>query len=214
MTINFSKQVLVFSHIDKTGGTTLDGVIAQDFRLKMADVYELPIYHANEAWLSAHRAEINRARYLDAGFPWALDIQRFLDRAGYFVTLLRDPVSRMVSDYYMKVRGGLVEEPIEAWLAQPDQTFNIYCKRFGGPEGSLERAIGVLDSHFEWVGITERYSESIFLLRQQLELAHNPLIKLNVRGKKTAVSDLPDEVVALIKASATPVEARAILGLS
>lgn len=97
-------KVLVFVHIPKTAGTTINAILEKNFS-------ESERYHVNPCDIAASRAEIAgqsiesrqhiHLLYGHMGFGW----HDYMPRPAVYATFLRDPVKRVVSHYnYVRFR--------------------------------------------------------------------------------------------------------------
>ena len=81
-------------------------------------------------------------------------------------TFLRDPIARYMSHFnYQRVRMG-VDWTIENFVAE-ERFANYHTKRYAG-RFDLAEAKRVLSEDFEFVGLTDRFDESLLLWRQAL----------------------------------------------
>jgi hypothetical protein len=143
-----------------------------------------------------------------------------------YMTFLREPVDRVLSHYYRhlhspnagrveqelhydpaqggRIRTPTIEEALEMGLPQ----INNLETRFlcGHPEPLGELPPTALDdarealTRFEFVGIQERFEESLVLLQRMLELGDVPYQDRHVSADRPSVEDLPVEQRALIEA--------------
>jgi hypothetical protein len=201
---NAAPPLLVFLHIPKTAGVNLRQIVRQQYG--EANVYvpnppgdptdspylrylknggdlpwkDSPGYDPNQAPVrELSKVPAARLRSLRAvmGHLW-FGFHGSLPRAATYLTVLRDPVERVLSIYYYHAaRHGLhmgLEEYLNA--ARDFEIDNAQTRYLCGPiEGvdvrftectpeMLERAKGNLREHFSVVGITERFDESLLLM--------------------------------------------------
>jgi hypothetical protein len=83
-----------------------------------------------------------------------------------FVTVLRDPAARFRSHFINRARGHN-RQALDAWLAT-GWVQNWQTKMIAG-EPSGEKAIELIAARFGFVGLTERFDESLLLLAQWLD---------------------------------------------
>ena len=198
---------LVFLHLPKTGGTTLATSLRWNYPVSQtvrADIFGKP--DAIEQTFARDR--MAHVRLLYGHVPYG--VHRRIPRACRYVTIVREPVARVVSAYKyvlankahrlneMMVQGNVgLEEYVERfWVGQQvsRQTRQL-CDRADGPldQGALEEAQRNL-SDFLVVGLTERFAESFVLIRRALALRRPFYITRNV-GRTIEVSDYAVELI-------------------
>jgi hypothetical protein len=82
-----------------------------------------------------------------------------------FLTILRNPVSRFRSQFLNRATSFGPDE-MERWLASPD--YHNWQTRMIAGVPDAERAIELLSTRFGFVGLTERFDESLLMLAQWL----------------------------------------------
>jgi hypothetical protein len=207
-------DTLVFLHIPKTAGTTLRKIIERQYQHKgILEVYNKQLLDR----LELEGLDIVRGVPLDdtrllvghIAFGW----HRYLGlgRAAY-VTMLRDPVDRVVSLYYYvredprmplhdAVRSGRVS--IEDYLGKgmdPEASNGQTYWLSGGltTEDALGWAKHNIDRFIPVVGIQERFDESLILLKKAFLWRWVYYSKRNVVLSRPRLGDLPDRVIRLI----------------
>ncbi|MAE72018.1 MAG: hypothetical protein CME06_16315 [Gemmatimonadetes bacterium] len=97
--------------------------------------------------------------------PW-LDYGGVLGRQPRYLTFLRDPVQRYLSHLnYQRLRMG-VPWTLESFLGEPRFANYQTTRLAGGPDLDLARRF--LEGPLAFVGLTERFDESLILLRRWL----------------------------------------------
>jgi hypothetical protein len=209
---------VLFTHIPKTGGTTLEAIIARN---------EPPngLIHINSNTLHRNPA----ALFKHGSFPRVVMghhalhhvLYRFLDREVAHVTMLRDPVSRLISYFhYLKtspnhelhaaVKGMTLTRFARSNVStelENGQTMRLagFQRRAPGralatPETALARAKELLEQRCSIVGVTERYIEFLLACRRLLgwdDVFHR---RRNVSARapeRDSVAD--DETLAVIR---------------
>lgn len=176
-------RCLVFLHIPKTAGQTLHFVALRNFgadeRIHLNSL-DQPIDAEMEKIPASMRA---RARLVWGHLPYG--VHRHIPRPCDYVTILREPVSRVISVYKhilnkdnhelhrQLVGGGMsLEDYVESGI-DSGQTENSHTRQLSGRQfGAIENdALADAKSNlqrFLVVGITERLEESMVLLRRPL----------------------------------------------
>jgi hypothetical protein len=228
--------VVLYLHVPKAGGTTLsdwlfnqlrapapDGIEGEEAKL-LSGVYYYPSGYvrgpAPEA-LEKIRVALGHdsLRGVLGHFPFGLHGR--LTRPSTYVTMLRDPVSRVVSLYNfqrlleesMGEHEGVrlpAEMSIEDFVREPPykEVDNGQTRRISGldagvghcSDAMLQAAQDNLRQHFSVVGITERFDETLVLLARTFswpqELLYYPR---NVTVAGTHSSRLPEATIDLIR---------------
>lgn len=182
MAVTGTRPLLVFVHINKTAGTTLRYILRSSFGSRHCDVEP---WHG--AWSDPpfSTADLQRVRKL---YPRLASIAGHrisghvdLEETGTdfrYLTFLREPVALCASRFqyqldYRKKQGLVFEEWIEKDWVRDAQT-----QRIGGTTDP-DDAIAVIGRKEMFVGLTERFDESIVLLRALrapgLDIAYAPV---------------------------------------
>lgn len=208
-------DTLIFLHFPKTGGSTLRTIIERQFVGK--STYSR--YREWERPESLVRVPIATRRelkllYGHIGFGW----HRFLPQGSVYVTMLRNPVDRVISEYYylntrkdlpffnMLGRGITIEEYMRRNLNK-DST-NLQTRWIAGEEflphpysskELLALARENLENHFLWVGLTERFDESLLLLQQVFKWRWVYYMKTNVTRVRPRRESLQKRAIEIIQ---------------
>jgi hypothetical protein len=191
-------RALIFLHVPKTAGTTLNQILWRQYQSRIVHrIQKIIPGRSVEDFRAMTEAEKSRVRivtgHIDFGF------HEFLPRPCEYITILRDPVDRIISHYYYVsrdpnhylypevkgrkltladyVRSGLTPELDNAQVKQIAGEFVGYgqCTR-----GHLERAKRNITDHFVVAGLSERFDETLLLLKRQLHWSAPYYVKENV----------------------------------
>jgi hypothetical protein len=186
---------LVFIHVPKAGGSTLKEVIFRQYPRGTALWISFQRPEMMSAFLemsAAERAKLNCLMgHIPYGFHTELPAQAFL------FTMLREPVSRFLSEYQYMLRydrtgawrpPGEAMDTLQAFLDYRIRTnaMEVQTGMISGffpgvgaqppfdplPEGALERAKANLRDHFGLVGVTDRFDETMLLLKKRMNWKH------------------------------------------
>lgn len=183
--------MLAFVHIEKAAGTSVHQILKRSYGMRYCPV---------EAW-----------RFDDAPFS-ARDLRwlgllypRLLALGGHCMrpygdlpaarpdvrwwTLLREPLARCASHYQYQVQRMGKREPFEAWIANPRYR-DFQTRKLVGTDDA-EAAIRTLEERFVFVGLAERFDESMLLLRRLLGDERLKLVYEPDRPENVAADDAP-----------------------
>jgi hypothetical protein len=174
---------LVFLHLPKTAGTTLASSLAWNFPVGSTlhvNLYGKPVADLGRIPLDQR----SRLRLLHGHVPYG--VHDYIPRPCSYITIVREPVSRVVSAYkYVLqtphhrhhrevVQGGVgLEEFIQTYWTEErrDRQTRQLCDRPSGPidDHAVAQAQDNL-SKFLVVGLTDRFVETFVLLRRALRM--------------------------------------------
>jgi hypothetical protein len=208
----------IFVHIPKTAGTTLARVIDRQYPRQARLLLERHHEGVREfqALSEERRSEI---RLLRGHIPYGLHVD--CPRPATYFTLLREPIDRVVSYYYF------VQREAQHYLYDYANTPGMTLKRYVEDRVSLQmdnmqtRLIsGVwtdpgygecdqetlalakrnLEQHFAVVGLTERFDETLLLLKRALGWQNIHYVRHNVTRQRPRRVSLDAETLAVIQA--------------
>jgi hypothetical protein len=210
-------KALIFLHLPKCGGTTLNRIIEWEYdpmRVFSIDpVLHLWSFQKLNRW-SPKRLE--RMQVFKGHMPFG--IHKRLPQPSTYITFLRDPVERVISGYYFmrnyplhphhrSVSKLTLEEFVRVW-----PNHNVQCKYISGrpfvgnfhagdcDEEVLAAAKENLNRYFSLVGITERFDEGLAILKIMFGWHISKYAKFNVTKTRQAKKNLPAATVELIAA--------------
>jgi hypothetical protein len=176
-----AREALIFLHIPKTAGTTLNRIIEwqySPFAIFTMDPHR--IRATAERFKRLPEARRRRLQVVRGHLFYG--IHEFLPQGATYITMLRDPVARLLSSYYFVLRRPL--NPLHRKLKKeglsiadclrlfPDRN-NTQCRFIAGvkdttigDERLLEIAKENLTKSFSVVGICERFEESLILISE------------------------------------------------
>ncbi|NPC92885.1 sulfotransferase family 2 domain-containing protein [Bacillus sp. WMMC1349] len=178
---------LVFVHIPKTAGSSLNLFIYQNYSrdecILVSNPNETPQINEHIKCILGHNLY---GQHQELG-------------PCHYITMFRDPINRVISNYfYLKEvlhynHLGSLEE-----FAQSAERSNLQTRFVTGGEANLEQAIINLD-HFTFYGVTEVFQPSLFLLKEIMGWKNMNCPKVNVNKKKPTKELIPQETIKKIE---------------
>lgn len=212
--------VVLFLHIPKAGGQTLGEYVYNQCRAE--EEREDDLLRAGVAYLTygflkepnlvvpAHVLPLLRRADLRAviGHFW-FGLHEHVARPSVYITLLRNPVDRLVSLYYYTKQGETMS--LEEFVRAPPfkEVDNDQTRRIAGvdpPVGgcttaTLRAAEENLRRHFAVAGTTERFDETLVLLKRKLGWTRDVLsYPRNVNPHRPPTASLSAETIEAVRA--------------
>lgn len=184
------EPVIIFQHIPKTAGTTLRYIIQYQFPPNaICELYGSAGTPAQRIEKLQNLSESQRKKIKIINTHIGFGLHNYLQQPSTYITFLREPVSRVISMYYYYRK---TENPLYTDLSlkefvqtypgvQNGMTKNLSgivlqsqlfhgepSQKFDCDEVSLEIARQNLQERFKFIGISERFDESLLLLRKTL----------------------------------------------
>ncbi len=182
---------LFFLHIPRTAGTTLNGILKDNFKDdKILSVYTDVEYKERRILSETERDRIKLI--MGHLFLQSYDPPTIYSRHVRVFTFLRDPIQRLISEYlflkkwpnnhlYNFINNNNIS--FSRYISSTERKLifrgkNFMTRMLSGenfdvetfPEKALQAAKHNIASQFEFVGIQERFNESLLLLKQHLGL--------------------------------------------
>ena len=205
---------VIFLHIPKTGGMTFASIITRG--LPQESVLQI------DGTLASCAEQLNRLpektrtdiQCIYGHVPFGL--HRCLSHPATYITLLRNPVDRVASAYYYALRRpewGFHELIVKQHLSLDEfvtseaaaELHNAQARMLSGsdePVGgvdTLDTAKANLRQRLAFVGLTERFDESVMLCRALLGLGSGFYLSKNINRHRVPFGQIPSRTVALIE---------------
>ena len=178
------KETIIFLHIPKTGGRSLQNIILRQYSVEEVITDAHQKLGEIAAWSDEHKRAI---RYIQGHFVFG--IHKSFPQKCKYITLLRDPIDRIISHYYYIKRSAshplnrVVEEQrldLDGYVTSGicDEVRNDQVRLIAGVErgGSIDEAKMLsmakenIDKEFLVVGLMEKFDETLMLLKKRLNL--------------------------------------------
>ncbi|TPE68339.1 sulfotransferase family protein [Halalkalibacterium halodurans] len=200
---NHSANVLIHLHMPKTGGTTLKKIIKRNYdSRKSVDVYEehhkLPGIFKG---LSKQNIEC-----VQGHLPFG--VHEYFNRPTTYITMLRDPVDRVISEYYFirniewhNLHESVMKMSLEEYQGLPKNR-NLQTRYILGGQltsvTEVNRAKNILKNHFAVVGLTEKFDTSLFLMKEMFNWKQVAYQKYNVTKKRRSKEEISPKLLEKI----------------
>jgi hypothetical protein len=218
---NGEKKTLIFVHIPKTGGTTLKDILRRQFPPDtiLDFIGKSPQEVQEYAGSLASLSEKDRLKIRYISQPLFFEFDNYLPEPPIYFTLLRDPVERVISEYYFMIRQPSTVVPknisFEDYVRSGTwQAWNAQLSFLRGRPEGLRYAGGTAQMSGEdlevakenirkkfILGLTERFDESLILLKRALgwKLMDILYIKQRIGVSRPPRREISDRAVELIK---------------
>jgi hypothetical protein len=216
-----NQPTIIFLHILKTGGTTFN-IILENYFSKERSFSTFPNRMHPDGSIDGFKSLSmdERAKIDLLNGHMGFGLHELLPRPATYLTLLRDPVDRVISHYYHAVRekGAVLHDKIQSreidlsghirYYAEAADMDNLQTRMIAGnwelrgfgpcTEEMLETAKRNLREHFAVVGITEQFDAFYLLAADLFNWEVLPYQRWEVAKKRARKSDLsPEELYTL-----------------
>jgi hypothetical protein len=197
------KKLIIFMHIPKTGGTTLNEVFKRSCTEN--EIYDHVPLEAMRNHFSQLKEEDKKEIKAISGHHF-YGIHDLFSKPYTYFTMMRNPIERVISLYYfLKTYPGYYEENMrnmsfEEYIDWDPQARNGQIHQICGQNSqlSLEKAKENLKV-FEVVGITEMFNESLLLLKNKFNWANIEYKKENVTKSRPRISEVSPKIIKKIE---------------
>ena len=220
------ERCVIFLHIPKAAGTTLYNIMGRQYpRAAIHDIYGIDLdelkaaYDEFKALPQEERDKISLLR----GHV-AFGIHEYFRRPTTYVTMLRHPVERLISQYFYVLRkpkhylyeeiksknmglaeyvtSGITSELVNGQTRLLSGIMETADVGFSDPSVSsdvLETAKKNMREHFVTVGLAEHFDESLILMKRLLGWSNVFYARDNVTKGRPVQNEIPKETIRLIE---------------
>lgn len=214
----FYPRTLIFLHLPKAAGTTLQDIILRQY--PGCQAYRFTgSPQRQEAFKQLPEAARASFDVLTGHVHFGL--HRWVPGPSTYMTMLRDPVDRVISHYYfvlqhpehylhpiVKGKGYSLHDYVEKRTSielDNDQTRYFLLREhrevpYGTlTEADLAEATGVLDAYFPVIGLADRFDESLVYMQCRFGWLDVSYEKRNVTKERPKVAEVPQATLDLIR---------------
>lgn len=207
--------LIIFLHLPKTAGSTLARIIQGQYAA--SSIISLYDSMLGEELASIPQSQLNHLRVVMGHLYFG--VHNFLSGPSAYITMLRDPVDRVISHYYFVRQDpshylydsahklSLQEYVVSCNRQEPnnDQTRLLAGKRDASSFGTcsdemLDIAERNLAEHFAVVGITEEFDRSLILMKRNLGWRSPFYINQNVSRHRPRKEGISLETLRVVQA--------------
>jgi len=208
-----AEEAVIFLHIPKAAGSTLNRLIELEYPL--SEIYSIdPVFYT---WSWAHLQRLSKKRLRGMRIfkgHMLFGLHAILPQPATYITVLREPVDRVISSFYF-MRSYMLQPlywkfKFENWsledFARRSPRENLQCKILAGVDyrtpctaAICETAKENLLRYFSVVGLSERFEESLALMKLRFGWKLRRYSSFNVSRTRPRKADVPQSTLDLIE---------------
>ncbi|MDP1383243.1 sulfotransferase family 2 domain-containing protein [Priestia megaterium] len=203
-------KIILSLHIPKTAGSTLNNILDNLFTLHEKVNYYGGDYDIFINNLKSLTKDNDTLKCINGHFRFGIHEQ--IQRPFTYITMLRHPVERVISTYYYirRVPAHYLYEAIkditlEEFILSEDESIkysvcNMQTTFISGEyPPNLNKAKKNLEEFFDFVGITEMFDQSLFLMRKIFGWDISSYESVNVTQNRPPLKTHSEDVITLIR---------------
>lgn len=207
-------ELIIFVHIAKTGGTTLRAILDKQYGLNSLFMYSnktIGYLDNNVQIINMLRDNIDTAKCISGHFGFGMTFYEInttpllpliqTHRLVTYISMLRKPVDRTFSLYHHYKRNNWLHNDVtfESFIKHRLYDLNQQTKYISNsPEPNLENAKENIINHFAFVGVTDMYKESLFLMKQRFDWENFKYNKLGKFIEHSSRESISNEFIQII----------------
>lgn len=208
------KHNLIFLHIPKNGGSTFHFIVKRYF--KEQNIFSIKILNNTttntKELLEMPKYEKDQVKLLTGHMKFGL--HKELTGESKYITFLREPEERVISFYYYILRKPnhrLYKTVTENNMSLYDFVTKIdshdvnngQIRLLSGiddtEENMLAKALENIENHFSFVGLTEKYDESLILLKKMYNWSTPYYKTVNKTKNRTKFEELDSKTIKALQ---------------
>lgn len=205
-------DAVIFLHVPKTAGTTLNRLIEWEYPVRQMYSVDPVLFTWSSKHLRKYPASRLRGIRMFKGHM-LFGLHEILPQPATYITVLREPVDRVLSAFYFmrtyKLHPLYWKMRRENWTLEDfihrSPRTNVQCKIIAGAEYEkpcteeiCARAMSNIEKHFSVVGLSERFEESLALMKLRYGWKLSSYSSFNVTRARPKKRDLPQATLDLI----------------
>jgi len=207
-----AREAIIFLHLPKTAGTTVNRLIEWEYPLSEMYSVDPVLFEWSYARLrNLPEKRLRKTRIFKGHMLFGL--HEVLPQPATYITVLRNPVDRVLSAFYFmrgyklhplywKLRRNkwTLEEYVERTTRDNVQSKIIANAAYHEPctQEILDRALENLDRYFSVVGLSERFEESLALMKLRFGWQLKSYSAFNVTRSRPKRQDIPQSSLDMI----------------
>lgn len=205
---------LIFLHLPKTGGSTLHAYLERQFPIE--NNYTVKVINSEridvDSFINMEDKKREKIHLLKGHMMFGL--HEYLKGESKYFTYLRKPEDRLISYYYYALgrpSHGLHKKLVEEKLSLKDFLHQVADKDINNgqiryisgiddtEQNMLDKALENIDKHFSFVGLQEKFDESLLLLSKIYEWGTPYYKSQNVTKNRISVNELDNDTKKTIE---------------
>lgn len=212
-------KTLIFLHLPKTAGSTLHKIIERQYKSK--SIYSIDNFRTQESaaeFKSLPEAQRSEIQVLKGHMRFGL--HEYLPQPSSYITILREPVDRVISHYYYVLRKPnhyLYEQVTSKNMTLKDYVSSGITRELDNSQTRLLSSIAAdipfgkcspdvlesakknLEEHFAVIGLADKFDETLILLKRAFNWKTPFYIKANITKNRPLKEDISQETLEVIK---------------